>query len=71
MKAAYASPLLTQEPSARFSTRPSSVGGWGNASPLGSHSRTLVAPMPQAMKPTGTSSRRTSASPSGGMKLPI
>ncbi|HNL38545.1 MAG TPA: hypothetical protein PKH43_05420 [Saprospiraceae bacterium] len=38
--------------------------------PFGNHSRTLVAPMPQAMMPTGTFSFSTTASANGGMKLP-
>src|SRR5262249_43058045 len=67
---AYRSPLLSQRPSATFRTWPSRVGGLGNVAPAGSHSRTLVAPTPQATSPTGTPNFSAMASPNGGRKLP-
>ena len=47
----YASPFDSQLPSGKRRTLPSIVGGFGNVLPAGSHSRTLLAPIPQATKP--------------------
>ena len=65
-----AAPSLSHSPESSRRTRLVRVGGLGKREPFGSHSRTLVAPMPQATRPTGTPSRRDSASPKGGRKLP-
>ena len=47
----YASPFDSQLPSGKRRTLLSIVGGFGNVLPAGSHSRTLLAPIPQATKP--------------------
>ena len=64
---ALALPLAARRAAGR---KPVTVGGLGNVAPLGSHSRTLVPPTPQATIPTGTLNRSAMASPNGGTKLP-
>src|SRR5205823_3393012 len=65
----HAPRLLHSFPTRRSSDL-SSVGELGNVAPFGSHSRTLVAPTPQATSPTGTPNFSAMASPNGGRKLP-
>ena len=66
----YSRPVDSNCPGPTERIFPVKVGGLSNATPAGTHSRTLVAPTATGKKPTGTPSLSTRMSPRGGMKLP-